>query len=120
MRAGAGQFHMAQALATHARQRYFDAALVANHTAVLHPLVLSAQALPIGDGTENTGTEQSIALRLEGPVVDGFRLGDFAMRPAPDLFGRCQRDPDGIEIGDQVCSIVRRGSIHVISYKSIE
>ena len=84
---------------------------------MLHALVLSAQALPVGDGAEDAGAEQAVALRLEGPVVDGFRLGDFAMRPAPNLFRRGQTDPDGIEVGDQVCSIVRRGSVHKISYK---
>ncbi len=116
VRAGAGELDMAEALAAHARQRHFDAALVANHAAVLHALVLAAQALPVGDGTEDPGAEQAVALRLEGPVVDRFRLGDFAMRPAPDFFRRGETDPDGIEVGDQICSIVGRGTIHEISY----
>ncbi len=30
--------------------------------------------------------KQAVALRLEGAVVDGFRLGYFAMRPGPDFF----------------------------------
>ena len=115
MRAGAGQFDMAQALAAHAGQRHFDAALVADHAAVLHALVLAAQAFPVGDRAEDTGAEQAVALRLEGPVIDRFRLGDFAMRPAPDLFRRGETDSDGIEVGDQICSIVRRGTIHEFS-----
>ena len=115
VRAGAGQFDVAQALAADARQRHFDAALVADDAAMLHALVLAAQAFPVGDGAEDAGAEQPVALRLEGPVVDGFRLGDFAMRPAPDLFRRGQTDPDGIEVGDQICSVVRRGTIHNIS-----
>src|SRR6185312_4878820 len=40
MRAGAREFDMPEAFAAHARERYFDAALVADHAAVLHPLVL--------------------------------------------------------------------------------
>ena len=44
---GDGQFDVAQALAAHSRQRDFDAALVADHAAVLHALVLAAQALPV-------------------------------------------------------------------------
>ena len=115
MRTGAGQFDMAQALAADARQRYFDAALVADDAAVFHPLVLSAQAFPVGDGAEDAGAEQPVALRLEGPVIDGFRLGDFPMRPASDLFRRGETDPDGIEVGDQICSVVRRGTVHNIS-----
>ena len=90
VRAGARQFDVAQAFAAHARQRDFDAALIADHAAMLHALVLAAQAFPIGDRSENAGAEQSVALRLEGPVIDGLRLGDFAMGPAPDFFRRRQ------------------------------
>ena len=115
--ARAGQFDMAQALAPHPRQSHFHAAFVANDAAMFHALVLSAQTFPVGDGTENPGAEKSIALRLEGPVVDRFGLGYFTMGPASDLFRRRERDPDGIEVGDQICSIVRRGTIHEFSYK---
>ena len=110
VRAGAGQFDVAQALAAHARQRHFDAALIADHAAMLHALVLAAQAFPVGYGSEDARAEQPVALRLEGPVIDGLRLGDFAVGPAPDLFRRSQRDPDRIEIRNQICPIVGRGS----------
>ena len=90
VRAGAGQFDVAEALAAHARQRDFDAALVADDAAVLHALVLAAQAFPVGDRAEDAGAEQTVALRLEGAVVDRFRLGDFAVGPAPDLLRRSQ------------------------------
>ena len=60
-------------------KRDFNTALVADHAAVLHALVLAAQALPVGDRTENPRAEQPIALRLERPVIDGFRLGYFAV-----------------------------------------
>src|SRR5258708_21544455 len=110
MRAGAGQLDVSQTLAANARQRHFDAALVANHAAVFHALVLTAQALPVGNWTEDAGAEQSIALRLKGPVVDRFGLGDFAMRPASNFFRRSEADPDGIEVGDQICAIVRGGT----------
>ncbi len=46
VRAGAGQFDVAQALAAHARQRHFDAALVADDAAVLHALVLCRTSIP--------------------------------------------------------------------------
>src|ERR1700722_6112966 len=84
---------------------------------MLNPLVLSTQAFPVGDGAEDAGAKQPVALRLKSPVVNGFRLGDFPMRPASDLFRRGETDPDGIEVGDQICSIVRRGSVHNFSYK---
>jgi hypothetical protein len=79
MRAGAGKFNMPQALTTDAREGYFDTALVANYAAVLHPLVLAAQTLPIGYRAEYTGTEKSVALGFEGAVIDGLRLGDFTV-----------------------------------------
>ena len=106
VRAGAGQLDVAQAFAADARQRDFDAALVADHAAVLHALVLAAQAFPVGDRSENTGAEQPVAFRLEGPVVDGFGLGDLAVRPAPDLFRRGERDANRIEVRNQIGTIV--------------
>ena len=105
MRAGRSQLDVAETLTADFRQRDFHAALVADHAAVLHALVLAAQALPVGDRTEDARAEQAIALRLEGAVVDGFRLGDFAMRPAPDFLRRCQADADGIEVGNRVCHV---------------
>src|SRR5204862_6634744 len=80
----------------------FDAALVADHAAVLHALVLAAEALPVGDGAENLGAEQAVALRLEGAVVDRLRLGHFAVRPATDLLRARQRDLDGVEVVDRL------------------
>src|ERR1700685_694294 len=96
MRAGRSQFDVAEAFAANFRQRNFHAALVADHAAVLHALVLAAEAFPVGYGAEDAGAEQAVPLRLEGAVVDGLRLGDFAMRPAPDFFRRRQADADRV------------------------
>ena len=79
VRAGAGQFDMAQAFAAHARQRHFDAALVADDAAMLHALVLAAEAFPVRHGSEDPRAEQAVAFRLERAVIDGFRFGDFAV-----------------------------------------
>ena len=76
---------MRHPLTAHFRKRYLDAALLTNYTAVLETLVLPAQALVILDRSEDLGTEQAITLRLEGAIVDCFRLLDFAVRPRPDL-----------------------------------
>ena len=75
----AGELDVAHALAAHPRPGDLDAALVADDAAVLHALVLAAEALPVGDRAEDLGAEQTVALRLEGPVVDGLRLGDLAV-----------------------------------------
>jgi hypothetical protein len=48
-------------------------------------------------GPKDAGAEQAVALRLEGPIVDGLRLFDFAEGPGKNLLGAGDRDPDGIE-----------------------
>ena len=57
----------------------FDAALVADHAAVLHALVFAAETLPVGDRTEDLRAEQAVALRFEGAVVDRLRLLDLSV-----------------------------------------
>ena len=90
---GRGKLDMAHALAAHLGQRDFDAALFADDALVLHALVLAAQALVVLDRTKDARAEQTIALRLEGTIVDGFRLLDFAEGPGRILSG-LQSDPD--------------------------
>ena len=97
MRDRRGEFDMAHALAPHARQRDLDAALFADDALVLHALVLAAQAFVILDRPEDARAEQTVALRLEGTVVDRLRLFDFAVRPGQNLFRARDRDPDLVE-----------------------
>ena len=115
VRAGRSQLDVAEALAADLAERDFHAALVADDAAVLHALVLAAQAFPVGDRAENLGAEQAVALRLEGAVVDGFRLGDFAMRPGPDFFRTRQADANGIEIRNLTGAIIRADTIQGLS-----
>ena len=93
-----GQVDVAHALAAHLGQGHFGAALLADHAAVLHALVLAAQALVVLDRAEDGGAEQAVALGLEGAVVDGLRLLDLAVGPRADQVGRSQRDLDRIEV----------------------
>src|SRR5262245_49714495 len=88
---------MAHALAPHAAERHFDRALLADDTLVLHALVLAAQALVVFDRPEDARAEQAVALGLEGPVVDGLRLFDLAVRPRQNLFRARDRNPDLVE-----------------------
>src|ERR1035441_6731241 len=81
VRARRSQFDVAHPLAAHLAHCHFHAALVADHAAVLHALVFTAQALPVGYRPKDTRAEKPVALRLEGAVVDRLRLGDLAMRP---------------------------------------
>ena len=85
-------------LAPDLRLRHLDAALVADDAPVLHPLVLAAEAFPVGDGSEDLRAEETVALRLEGPVVDRLRLGDLAEGPGAELLGTRQGDLDRVEV----------------------
>jgi hypothetical protein len=86
MRDRSGQIDMTHPLAAHLRLNNFDAALLADHAAMAHPLVLSAVTLVVLGWPENLGAEEPVALRLESPVVDGFGLFDLAVRPRADHF----------------------------------
>src|ERR1700737_4998077 len=81
-----GQLDMPQALTAHAGKRHFDAALVADYAAMLHALVLTAQALPIGYRAKDAGAEQPVPLRFIGAVVDSLRLCYLAVGPAANFF----------------------------------
>jgi hypothetical protein len=60
------------------RLNNFDAALLADHATVTHALVFAAITFVIFGRTEDLGAKQTIALRLEGPVIDSFRF--FSLR----------------------------------------
>ena len=76
-----GQLNMSHSFAANLGKRDFDAALFADDAAIFHSLVLSAQTLIVLDRTENAGAEQTVSLRLERTIVDGFRLFDFTVGP---------------------------------------
>ena len=111
VRTGRSQLDVAEAFAADFAERDFDAALIADHSAMLHALVLAAQTFPVGDGAKNLGAEQAVTLGLEGAVVDGLRLGDFAMRPRANFLRAGQTDSNRIEIGDQTGAIIRAAAI---------
>src|SRR5438093_1456208 len=86
------------ALATDLGERDLDAALLADHPAVLQALVLAAQALVILDSSDDPGAEETVALRLEGAIVDRFGFLHFAVGPRADLFRRGDPDLDRVEL----------------------
>ena len=112
VRAGAGELDVAEALATDFAEGDFNAALIADDAAVLHALVLAAEALPVGDGSEDAGAEEPVALGLEGTVVDGLGLGDLAVRPRANLLGAGELDLDGVEVGDGAGQFKGAGAEH--------
>ncbi len=92
------QIDVADALAADLALDDLDAALLADDAAVLHPLVLAAQALVVLDRPEDPGAEQAVPLRLEGPVVDRLGLLDLAVGPGADLLRAGDRDLDLVEL----------------------
>ena len=112
VRAGAGELDVAEALAADLGEGDFDAALIADDAAVLHALVLAAEALPVGDGAKDAGAEEAVALRLEGAVVDGLGLGDLAVRPGADLLRGGELNLDGVEVDDGTEEFEGAGAEH--------
>src|ERR1700682_5045075 len=97
MRHRRGQLDMAHAVASHLRQGDLDPAFLADDAAILHALVLAAQALIILDRTKYAGAEQPVSLRLEGAVVDRLGLFVLAIGPRADALRAGDRDPDLVE-----------------------
>ena len=102
VRAGGGQLDVPQPFPADFGEGDFHPALVAGHAPVLHALVFSAQAFPVGHGTENTRAEQPVLFGLERPIVDGLRFGYLPVRPCPDLLRRSETDSNTVEISAQI------------------
>ena len=68
---------MAHTFTTYLSQGHFNAALLADHTAVFETLVLTAQTFIVFYRTKDLGAEQTITFRLEGTIVNGFGFLDF-------------------------------------------
>ena len=83
----ARKFNVTHSLSTNFCQRNFNTTFLADNTAVLESLVLSAEALVVLDRAKNLGAEKTIALRLERTVVNSLGLLDLAVRPRSDHFG---------------------------------
>src|SRR5713101_8130836 len=92
-----GQIDMAHPLAPDFRLNHFDTALLADHAAMAHALVLAAITLIVLGRSEDLRAEEAVAFGLEGPVVDRLRLLDLAVRPRADQLGRGDRDADRVE-----------------------
>src|SRR5262249_4956072 len=94
---GRSELDMAHAVAPYFLHGHFDAAFLADDALVLHALVLAAQALIVLHRPENARAEQSVALRLEGAIVDGLRLFNFAVRPPQDLIRARKRNANPVK-----------------------
>ena len=114
----AGEVDVTHAFAANLGAGDFNAALFADHAAILEALVLAAKALIILHRAKDLGTEKTVAFRLLGTIVNRLRLLDFTVGPGVDLFGTGKSDADRVEMIfrlDLVEDIVKRHSHRLIS-----
>ena len=95
---GSCQGNMSETLPPNLRLSDLNTALVANYAPMLHPFVLTAKALPIGDGPKNFCAKKTVTFWFECAVIDRFWLGHFTMRPRQNLLWRSQANPNRIKI----------------------
>ena len=92
-----GQLDVAHALTTHLGAGDLDAAALADDALEPDALVLTAGALPVAGRAEDLLAEEPVLLRLEGAVVDRFRLLDLTVRPGTDVLGSSEANTQLIE-----------------------
>ena len=92
------QLNVTHTLTAYFGLSYFNATLFTDYAAVLQTLVLTTQTFVIFDRTKDTRTEQTVTLRLERTVVNGFRLFNFAERPGTNHLWRGESDADGVKL----------------------
>jgi hypothetical protein len=92
------QFDMAHALTTNFLLCYFYPTAITNNTFVTDTLIFTTVTLIILYRAKDSLTEQTIAFRLVRPVVNGFRLQNFTVRPLQDIIGRRQADGDAVKV----------------------
>ncbi len=76
---------MAHALAPHFGLCDLNPTFVAHYAFVSDPFVLTAIALPVVHGPEDTLAKESVTLGFERSVVQSFGLLYLAVRPLTDL-----------------------------------
>ena len=84
---------------------YLDTALVAYDALVSDSLVLTAVAFPVLGRSEDPLAVKAVHFRLERPVVDSFRLGYLAVRPASDLVRGSESYLQGFKIVHLIISV---------------
>ena len=75
------QFNVAHAFAAHFGQGHFYATFFTSYAFKFQAFVFTAQTFIVFDRAKDFGAEQTVSLRFERTVVDGFRFFNFAIRP---------------------------------------
>ncbi|CAI8389470.1 MAG: Uncharacterised protein [Hyphomonas sp. TMED17] len=69
---------MAHALPTNFSQRNFDTAFLTDNAAILDPLIFPTKAFIIFDRAKDSGAKQTVAFRLERPIINRLGFLDLA------------------------------------------
>ena len=106
-----GQVNMAHSFPPDNGTGDFHAAFVADYAFVADAFVFAAIAFPVLGRPENPFAKESVFFRLLGPVIDCFRLQNFAVRPFVDLLRRGNLKPNAVKfqnrhvkVGHKSCS----------------
>ena len=94
---GNGKVDMTHTLAAHLGAGDLDSAALADLTLEADLLIFSAVALPVLRRPEDPFAEKTVALGLEGAVVDGLRLLDLAVGPFSDHLRRSDANLNGVK-----------------------
>ena len=78
---------MAHTLTTYLRAGHLNTTALTHNALEAHALVLTAVALPVLGGAEDTLVEEAVLLGLQGTVVDGLGLLNLTKRPTTDVVG---------------------------------
>ena len=104
MRYRCSQFDTSHTLTTYIGLGYFYTTLIADHTLVTDLTILTAMALPVFAGPENTLAEKAVLFRLQRTIVDRLRLLYNTYRrivvsggPLTDLLRAGQTDADRVK-----------------------
>jgi hypothetical protein len=92
-----GELDVAHPLPAHLGPGDLDATTLTDDALEPDALVLAAVALPVPGGAEDLLAEEPVLLRLQGAVVDGFGLLNFAMGPLADVVSGSQADTQVVE-----------------------
>ena len=91
------QGDVSHALTTYFLFGHFYTTAVTDDTFISDTLVFTTVAFVIFNRSKNALTEQAIALRFVGAVVDGFRFQNFTTRMLQNDLWRSQGDGDFVE-----------------------
>ena len=112
-----GQLDVTHPLSSYFCFRYFYTALIAYDAFVTNSFIFPAVTFPVLCRSKDPFTVQSVFFRFQSSVVDRLRFGNLSMRPAQDLFSRCQPDLQGLKIIQFIIVVIVHRSLP-LSYKS--